>query len=85
MNADDAPVFASWFTGLLRIPQGKLLKYVHGGFGSLQERDLIISIESSRQDEILKELRNTSGPVTGEPDAATIRRVIYHLQQKSRL
>jgi hypothetical protein len=46
MNADDAPVFASWFTGLLRILQGKLLKYVHGGFGSLQERDLIISIES---------------------------------------
>ena len=46
MNAEEAPVFASWFTGLLRIPQGKLLNYVHGGFGSLQERDLIVSIES---------------------------------------
>lgn len=46
VNARRSPVFASWFTGVLRMPQGKTLEYVHGGFGSLQERDLIVSIES---------------------------------------
>jgi hypothetical protein len=43
------------------------------------------TVASSRQDEILKELRNGSGSVCGEPDAATVQRVIDHLQQKSRL
>jgi integrase len=43
------------------------------------------TVASSRQDEILKDLRNTCGAVVGEPDAATIRRVIDHLQQRSRL
>jgi integrase/recombinase XerC len=42
------------------------------------------TVASSRQDEILKELFNT-GPVVGEPDAVTIRRVIDHLQRRSRL
>jgi hypothetical protein len=46
MNARKSPVFASWFTGMLRMPQGKMLEYVHGGFGSLHERDLIVSVES---------------------------------------
>jgi integrase len=41
------------------------------------------AVASSRQDEILRELRDT-GPA-GEPDAATIHRVIDHLQRKSRL
>lgn len=43
------------------------------------------AVASSRQDEILKELCNESGSVGGEPDAATVQRVIDHLQQKSRL
>lgn len=38
-------VFAHWFTGELRVPQGKLLKYVHGGYSSTYERDLFIAIE----------------------------------------
>ena len=25
------PVFAQWFSGELRVPQGELLEYVHGG------------------------------------------------------
>jgi hypothetical protein len=41
------------------------------------------AVASSRQDEILKELRN--GGSAGEPDAATVQRVIDHLQRKSRL
>jgi hypothetical protein len=41
------------------------------------------AVASSRQDEILKELRN--GSSAGEPDAATVQWVIDHLQRKSRL
>jgi hypothetical protein len=37
-------VFADWFTGTLRIPQGRKLEYVHMGFGSKYERDLLIII-----------------------------------------
>ena len=37
-------VFAAWFKGELRLPQGELLKYVHGGYASIYERDLILDI-----------------------------------------
>ena len=38
-------ILASWFTGQLRIPQGKVLHYVHMGYASRHEQDLIIHIE----------------------------------------
>lgn len=38
-------VFAHWYSGTLRIPEGKLLEYVHMGFASTYERDCIIRIE----------------------------------------
>lgn len=38
-------VFAHWFTGELRIPQGKLLEYHHGGFNSEYERDWFMTVE----------------------------------------
>lgn len=38
-------VFAHWYTGIIRIPQGKLLEYVHMGYGSTYERDLFLDIE----------------------------------------
>ena len=37
-------VFAHWYTGTLRCPQGALLKYVHGGFGSVYEEDLFLDV-----------------------------------------
>jgi len=40
-----ARVFAHWYSGTLRIPQGKLLKYFHAGFATTTERDLLIEIE----------------------------------------
>lgn len=40
------PVSASWYTGLLRVPLGEELDYVHGGFHSEYEMDLIIEIEA---------------------------------------
>ncbi len=38
-------VFAHWYSGTLRIPQGKLLHYVHMGYSSTYERDLFLAIE----------------------------------------
>ncbi len=38
-------VFAHWYSGTLRIPQGQMLEYVHAGYGSIYERDLMIEIE----------------------------------------
>lgn len=37
-------VFAHWYTGTLRLPQGRRLKYVHMGYGSVHERDLLIDV-----------------------------------------
>ena len=63
------PVFADWYTGELRLPRGECLKYVHGGFGSIYERDILITVEkgkvisqkikTNRVDE--KDLRNPYG------------------------
>jgi hypothetical protein len=37
-------VFAHWYCGTIRAPQGKLLKYEHGGYASEYERDLLIRV-----------------------------------------
>jgi hypothetical protein len=38
-------VFAHWFSGKIRLPQGRQLEYVHMGYGSTYERDLLLTIE----------------------------------------
>lgn len=55
-------VFAHWYTGTLRSPQGKVLKYVHMGDQSTFERDLLIDVERGvivgeriRENEVPKE------------------------------
>lgn len=35
-------VFAHWYTGVIRIPQGQLLEYVHAGYASRYEQDLLL-------------------------------------------
>lgn len=42
----DKPVFADWFTGVLRVPQGEMLQYVHMGYGSVFELEVHIKIEN---------------------------------------
>ncbi len=39
-------VFAHWFSGTLRIPQGKQLEYVHMGYGSKYEQDLLLKLRN---------------------------------------
>ncbi len=38
-------VFAHWYSGAVRIPQGKQLEYVHMGYASKFEQDLFLEIE----------------------------------------
>lgn len=40
------PVFADWFSGVLRVPKGEILQYVHMGFGSVHEKEVHIKVES---------------------------------------
>lgn len=39
-------VFAGWFTGIVRVCKGKLLKYIHGGYASIYEKDLFLYFEN---------------------------------------
>ena len=38
-------VLAHWYSGTIRIPQGKQLEYVHMGYGSTYERDVLLDLE----------------------------------------
>jgi hypothetical protein len=38
-------IFARWFSGTLRCPRGGELEYVHMGYGSIHEEDLLLQIE----------------------------------------
>ena len=42
------PIVADWFTGILRVPEGELLHYVHMGFGSVYEKEIHVKIEKGR-------------------------------------
>jgi hypothetical protein len=41
-------VFADWFTGEIRIPQGDMLEYVHGGYLSTFESDLFLEFKNGQ-------------------------------------
>jgi len=43
-----APIEATWYTGTLRVPDGRMLEYVHMGFGSLYERELRLEVVRGR-------------------------------------
>ena len=38
-------IFADWFSGEIRIPQGEMLQYVHMGYESIFEKDLILKFK----------------------------------------
>lgn len=42
------PLFAGWYSGTIRVRQGKLLRYVHNEFDSVYERERVIEIQSGR-------------------------------------
>ena len=40
------PLFAGWYSGMIRVRQGKLLRYVHNDFDSVYEREQVVEIQS---------------------------------------
>lgn len=42
------PLKAEWFTGTLRIPRGKPIKYVHMGYQTVYEEEVHLRIEAGR-------------------------------------
>ena len=44
----EEPLAADWFSGVLRIPRGEMLQYVHMGFGSVFEEELHIRMEAGK-------------------------------------
>ena len=55
-------VFAHWFTGELRCPQGELLNYVHGGYASTYEYDLMMEFKQGVL--IYKYAKHNKSPTT---------------------
>ena len=45
-------VFANWYAGQIRIPQGKILEYVHIGYESMYEEDVLLKF---REGNLLEE------------------------------
>jgi len=39
------PLFAEWYSGIIRIPQGEMLEYIHSEYASIYEADLFLEIE----------------------------------------
>lgn len=58
------PVHAEWFSGLIRIPRGEMLSYVHMDYFSVFESDLLLFFHQG----ILRETREIDNTSPGEPD-----------------
>ncbi|MBV6642544.1 MAG: hypothetical protein KI791_17635 [Cyclobacteriaceae bacterium] len=43
---DTLTVFAKWYCGCLMLQSGKLLQYVHSGYESIYEKDLLLEFEN---------------------------------------
>jgi hypothetical protein len=68
-------VFAHWFSGTLRIPQGRRLKYVHMGWASTFERDLFLDLMHGvvvgRREQVNGQA-DDDAPVSKSPAGATM-------------
>jgi len=42
---DSQPLFSDWYSGVLTIPQGEMLEYVHSDFLSVYEKEIQITID----------------------------------------
>lgn len=47
-QSSERKVFADWFSGVLRLPHGDMVEYVHQGYGSRFERYLLVKVENGR-------------------------------------
>ncbi len=47
-GSSQSPVKADWFTGVLRLPQGERIRYVHMGYGSIYEKELYLTVQKGK-------------------------------------
>ena len=47
------PVFADWVSGTIRVPLGKMMKYIHMGYESVYQKDMFLTLTNG----ILKETK----------------------------
>jgi len=59
------PVFAHWFSGVARLPPGEMLEYVHGGYESAYERDLLLKFEAGLLVSRQIKVNGIAEPLTG--------------------
>jgi len=60
------PIEATWFTGVIRVPQGKQLEYVHMGFESVYEKDRFLHFENGVLTKVqVKDNRPSRAPKAG--------------------
>jgi hypothetical protein len=65
----DGKVLADWYTGVLRVPDGKQLRYVHMGYGSTYERDLMFEVRAGAVSQP-SVIDNTKIPLPPQNEAA---------------
>ena len=41
-------ILADWYFGVLRMPDGKMLQYVHMGYGSVYEREITLEVKAGK-------------------------------------
>ena len=69
-------VFAHWFTGELRVPQGRVINYVHQGYQTQFQADLFLRLEKGvlvsaelvsnvPEDELIEEEQGSTGAGSG--------------------
>ncbi len=61
----DEALWADWFSGTLVVPRGKMLQYVHMGFESVYEEQLLIRVEKGLVSEVTR-VNNCNG-IEGKP------------------
>ena len=71
-------VFAHWYSGEIRLPQGELLEYVHMGFGSRYHADIILRLERGRL--VSNELRTNDPTDAAVKEAKALKTPLAHLK-----
>jgi hypothetical protein len=61
------PLKADWFTGTLRIPQGKPIHYVHMGYQTIYEYDVFLRIQAGKV--VDRQMVDNRGKVRTNPPA----------------
>ena len=76
-------VFAHWYSDTIRIPQGKLLDYVHMGYASKYERDLLLTFKKGVLENIEVRENGTSESETAPEGYGVGAMTIFPVREKT--